>query len=287
MKLIHLSDLHLVAAPRLVYGLDPRERLSLAVADINAHHGDAAAVVITGDLADRGEPEAYAALKDLLQPLSVPVHLGIGNHDDRRAFQAAFPEVPRDLNGFCQAVFEIGAFRFLLLDSISDVGDAGRYCEARVAWLDGELRAAPETPTYLFVHHNPAPCGLAEEDRIMLLDEAALGTVLKRHPQVRHLAFGHVHRAYSGTWRGFAFASVPGLNHQTALDFEAAKQGSPGSHEPPAYGIMLIDQRGDVTYHYHQFLDTNLRYFYSDELNCAATYGAFVDLVENQRTEPG
>lgn len=286
MKLIHLTDLHLVPAPRLVYGLDPRERLRLAVADINSKHADAAAVVISGDLADRGELGAYTTLRELLQELRLPVYLGIGNHDDRTTFLKVFSDYPVDAGGVCQMAWTIDGRQFLMLDSVGGAGDGGVLSEDRLAWLDARLCERPGQPAYVFLHHNPVPCGLAFEDSIMLQDAVGLAEVLNRHDQVRFMAFGHVHRAYFGVWYGVAYASLPGLNHQTALDFQAAERGSPGSHEPPAYGVMLIDDRGDVVYHLHHFLDNNPKYFYSSALNEAPSYEDFLARVEHQRTDP-
>ena len=61
-KLIHLTDPHLVSPGRKLYALDPLGRLEAAIDAINARHGDATAVFITGDLTHWGEPDAYAAL---------------------------------------------------------------------------------------------------------------------------------------------------------------------------------------------------------------------------------
>ena len=63
MKFIHLTDTHLVPAPRRLFALDPRARLTAAVADINRRHADAAMVAVTGDLTHWGEPGAYADLR--------------------------------------------------------------------------------------------------------------------------------------------------------------------------------------------------------------------------------
>ena len=46
------------------------------------------AVVVTGDLTDHGTLEEYGLLGELLSPLTMPVYLGVGNHDDRRAAAA-------------------------------------------------------------------------------------------------------------------------------------------------------------------------------------------------------
>ena len=94
MKLVQVSDLHFVPPGVRLLGIDPRARFSACVADINANHADAELCLLTGDLADRGAPEAYAALREALADLRVPYRLMVGNHDDRAAFRGAFPEAP-------------------------------------------------------------------------------------------------------------------------------------------------------------------------------------------------
>ncbi|MFQ5761252.1 MAG: hypothetical protein ACE5HM_09800 [Acidiferrobacterales bacterium] len=41
MKLIQISDLHIIAAGEKIYGLDPLQRLNACIADINIDQSDA------------------------------------------------------------------------------------------------------------------------------------------------------------------------------------------------------------------------------------------------------
>ena len=59
MKFIHLTDTHVIG-DGLLYGQDPAARLGAAVASINAEHGDAGFVVLTGDMTHWGDAVAYA-----------------------------------------------------------------------------------------------------------------------------------------------------------------------------------------------------------------------------------
>lgn len=256
---LHLTDLHVTpaGAPPL-YGLDPGERLAAAVADIARRHGPgsaapAAFAVITGDLTHHGEPEAYRRLRSILAGLPCPVHLMLGNHDERDAFRATFPEAPVDAKGFVQQAIETPAGTFLLLDTKIPGTHAGGLCAARLDWLATRL-AEGKGPVFLFLHHPPYRVGITAMDRIPLQDAAALGEVIGSHrARIRHLFHGHLHRPIAGSWRGIPASSLRGLSHQVGLDL-AERATTPGSHEPPAYAVVRVTPE-DVVVHIHDFLD--------------------------------
>src|SRR5437879_13772207 len=85
-KFIHLTDTHLAGPGLKLYGLDPRARLDAAIADINKHQSDAAFAVVTGDLTNWGEPEAYANFAEAMAALKMPYIAMVGNHrsEERR-----------------------------------------------------------------------------------------------------------------------------------------------------------------------------------------------------------
>lgn len=259
---VHLTDLHLVppGAPPL-YGLDPAARLRAAVESIALRHGPdgpapAAFAVATGDLTHEGEPEAYSLLREILAALPFPCHLLLGNHDDRAAFRAAFPRAPVDAGGFVQRAVDTPAGRFLLLDTKEPGTHAGRLGAARLGWLAERLAEdGGARPVFLFLHHPPAASGIAGMDRIPLLDAEALWGVLAPHrARVRHVFHGHLHRPFSGSWRGVPFSSLRGTSHQVALDL-SERATVLGSHEPPAYALVWVTP-DEVAVHVHDFLDT-------------------------------
>jgi 3',5'-cyclic AMP phosphodiesterase CpdA len=217
-KIVQITDTHLVAPGRSLFGLDPADRLRLAVRTVAAVAPDAALCVVTGDLADIGEVAAYEALGPILAELPMPVRLLLGNHDDRANFRAAMPDAPVDENGFVQSAFDIPEGRLLFLDTREAGTHAGRLCEARLGWLAAALAEARDRPVWLFLHHPPFAVGMDVVDAINLLDGEAFGRVLARHPDVRHLFLGHVHRPIAGSWRGIPFTVLYGTVHQSALN---------------------------------------------------------------------
>ena len=91
MKFIHITDLHLVPAGRRSCGVSiPMRAPDLCLDDIVKYHCDAKFCAISGDLANRGEPASYAALKERLERFPLRVHLMLGNHDDRGNFPGVF-----------------------------------------------------------------------------------------------------------------------------------------------------------------------------------------------------
>jgi 3',5'-cyclic AMP phosphodiesterase CpdA len=255
VKLIQVSDLHFVPPRVRLLGLDPRARLEACIADINANHADAELCLFTGDLADRGAPAAYRALREVLGGLKVPHRLLIGNHDDRAAFRAVFPESPLDDNGFVQSVVCCAAGDLVLLDTHEPGTGAGSFCEARQAWLSARLAEAGGRPIYLFMHHPPFDIGIPSLDRIRLADPEGFAAALDGAQNIVHLFFGHVHRPVSGSWRGVPFSALRSTVHQVPLDFET-EAPVPYNHESPAYAIILIDEARTVVHH-HCYLDNS------------------------------
>ena len=252
MKFIHLTDMHVVGTG-LLYGQDSAKRLSRAVASINAEHGDADCVIVTGDMTHWGDAEAYARFATEITKLTMPVYLMVGNHDDTPSLMQTFPDLPRDEYGFVQQAIDTAHGRFLLLDTKAPKGHAGAYCEARRDWLARQLELPG--PVYLFMHHPPFKVGIKAMDAIMMLDAEAFHDVIAPHKhRIRHLFFGHVHRAIWGTWRGISYSCMRGLNHQVALDLDASAERINGNFEPPAYGVVLL-QDDQVTVHLHGFAD--------------------------------
>jgi 3',5'-cyclic AMP phosphodiesterase CpdA len=262
MKLIQLSDFHFVPPGIRLLGLDPRARLEAAIADINRHHGDAELCLLTGDLADHGAPEAYDALRETLAALQVPYRMTIGNHDDRAAFLRAFPEAPRDDNGFIQSVVSTDAGPVILLDTHEPGQASGSFCAQRQAWLRAQLKAAAGAPAYLFMHHPPLDIGIPSLDAIGLVDKQGFAEAISgAGPEavIRHIFFGHVHRPVSGSWggsgRSIPYSALCSLVHQVPLDFVTERQ-VPYDHAPPAYNVILLNGE-DTVVHHHNFLDTS------------------------------
>jgi 3',5'-cyclic AMP phosphodiesterase CpdA len=256
VHILHLTDLHLSPPGETVHGTDTAPRLAAVLADIAARcvPGGPLPVpdlaVVTGDLTRDGEPAAYARLREMLAALPCPVHLLLGNHDNRAAFRAVFPEAPVDAGGFVQAAVESPAGLCLMLDTLEEGRPEGRLCARRLGWLSDRLAESGERPVLLFLHHPPLAVGLAGMDAMGLLDAPALWQVLAPHRhRIRQIVHGHLHRPIAGAWHGVPVFSLRGSAFDVALDLAAPpRRLVVETALPPCYAVLRITQESVVAH---------------------------------------
>lgn len=247
MKLIQITDIHLTTPGETIGGRDPNANFDRALDHALGHHPDAEAVVITGDLSDWGDREDYERLRARIAAVPIPVHLCLGNHDDRETFLSVFPE-KRDEAGFVQGVVPLSMGHAVLLDTWESGTHAGSFCAARADWLDRTLADLPG-PVWVFLHHNPVAMGIGPMDQIMLLDADRLGAVLERHrDRVAHIFHGHCHMALAGSFRGIPFSAPRGTNHAGWPDFGNPKFLA-ASDLWEAYAVVQVNDAQDVMIH--------------------------------------
>ncbi len=254
MKFIHLTDPHVISGGLPLYGRDPAAGLAGAIIDINAHHGDAELVVITGDLTNWAEEPSYRTLAGLLANLKLPHVLMLGNHDSRENYRRVFHDALDDGNGFVQGTRETPAGTFVFLDTHEPGCAHGMLCESRLGWLERTLTSS-DGPLFLFMHHPPFPVGIATMDSIALREAENLAAVLRPHnARIRHLFFGHLHRPIAGSWLGIPISCMRGTNHQVWLELKGRMDTIRTGPEQPAYGIVLIDDERCIV-QMHEYLN--------------------------------
>lgn len=216
--LAQLSDLHLGANWD---GVDPRPRAEAVIEAVRSLPNPVDAVVASGDLTDDASEESYAVVRDLLGRFDVPVHVLPGNHDSRARLRQAF-ELPGAGEDPVDYATNVGELRLVVLDSNVPGQDPGAFDPEQLGWLDEELSREPERPTILVMHHSPLPTGIPEWDEINLVasEREALAAVIGRHPQVRAIAGGHLHRTAAGALAGRPVLSAPSTYFQGRPDFQ-------------------------------------------------------------------
>lgn len=268
LKFVVLADIHLVPEGKLSHGLDTYNRLEQAVAYVNEVHGDAEFVVFAGDLADHGEPEAYARFKNAVAPLTPRTVLTLGNHDHRPTFLKQFLGMDNPDTGCLDHVIDAGGYRTIVLDSSDpDLRGAGRLSQAQLDWLDGRLAEAPDRPVVIVLHHNIAPFSV-QTDIIILENNAALADVILGHVNVRQVISGHIHMTTSGSYKGVPYCTFAGAHYgidPMLIDWsgpvpdntEGFVSPVPRREGPGQLAVVLCDTDG-VVVHMENFLDRHL-----------------------------
>jgi 3',5'-cyclic AMP phosphodiesterase CpdA len=203
--LLHLSDTHLRAhGSRLFDLVDAAERLAQALDVIEASAIRPDAVVFTGDLADLGEPEAYADLRRLVEPFAARIGARVlwvmGNHDDRAAFRATLLDEPGSLAPV-DSVDELDGLRIVTLDSSVPGHHHGELRDEQLAWLADVLATPAPLGTILAMHHPPVPSVLPLASSVELREQGRLAAVL-RGSDVRAIIAGHLHYSTFATFAG-------------------------------------------------------------------------------------
>ncbi|WP_170184041.1 metallophosphoesterase family protein [Glutamicibacter uratoxydans] len=158
LHLVHLSDTHLTAGGRLLpAGIDPWAKLALALSAAGEYSPDA--VLITGDIADRGDAIHADAAKILAEAqfrLGCPIITIPGNHDPSGSIDARFNTTristgPHPAN----TVHEINGLRVIGLDSAGFQQAQGELDAAQLQWLRQLLTGPAPQGTLVLLHHPP------------------------------------------------------------------------------------------------------------------------------------
>lgn len=244
-KLLIFTDPHITDAGDTIIGLDPLQRFAQGLAHAISHHPDASGIIISGDLTHHGSPIQYARLKDCLAECPIPVHLMLGNHDDRANFSNAFEQNTEAAFGFIQFRLDYDHHTILCLDTKdADAPDhhSGLLCAKRLTWLDRQLKDAKGQFITVICHHPPHEVGFPGMDAIRLRNGGAL---LARAKGFDQLICGHVHRTIMGSLQGLPFAMLKSTCHQAPLDFVDPETSS-SIDEAGAYGVLCLMKRSVV-----------------------------------------
>ena len=176
-----------------------------------------AAVVINGDLAlNNGQPDDYTHFTKLIMPLraaGIPVHLTMGNHDDRDVFyQVLNAEKPADtpVTSKHVGVVHLAGANLFLLDSLKARMTAqGWLGQEQRDWLAKMLDAHADKPALIFAHHNPRLGGEEKHFPGGLEDSDALWDILASRPHVKAYIHGHIHHRDYFNHRGVHILNTP------------------------------------------------------------------------------
>lgn len=229
---VQVSDTHLEANPRaIVHGVSPYVRLEACVEHIRALKPRPAFALFTGDLVNDDDPTSYEHVRKIASWLDLPVHYAVGNHDVRLEVRRVLLEEDRPSEAPLYYAFSHEGVRFFVLDSQVPGEIAGALDDEQLDWLASELSAQPTAPSFVVLHHPPAPAGIAWLDEHTADGGDRLLELLSRAPGVRAVLFGHVHMPVSMLVSGVHLLGVPSTGYQFGDEVNTPKvYGAPGAY---------------------------------------------------------
>jgi 3',5'-cyclic AMP phosphodiesterase CpdA len=264
VRILHLSDFHLLQehGPN-PDGVDPRDALRRMLADCAAVEG-IGLVVVSGDIADDGSPEAYADAAGMVagfaRPRGAPQIYCVGNHDDRASFAAVLGSGHVGVDGLDlgtladlpaeerAAVSDVAGHRVITLDALVPGKGFGWLGEAQLDWLAGVLATPAERGTVLVVHYPPIAVDNPTERALMLQNGPALRAAIERS-DVRVVLCGHFHYQMAGRLGQTPVVATPGV--VTRIDLTAVPGTERGVHGASATVVELDGPHAPLSYVLH------------------------------------
>lgn len=194
--LLHISDTHLLGGDRALHGVIDTDQPVRSLLERAVASGLAIdALVFTGDLTERGEPDAYQRLRALVEPfaaaLGAEVVWVMGNHDEREPFAHALYGQEGDSSAQ-DRVWSIRGLRVIALDTSVPGYHHGELAADQLAWLAEQLQTPAEHGTVVALHHPPIPTPISLMGLIELANQDELARVI-RGSDVRAILGGHLH----------------------------------------------------------------------------------------------
>ncbi|MEE2031341.1 phosphodiesterase [Rhodococcus chondri] len=246
--LLHISDTHLVGGDELLYGtVDSDAHIRQVVEDVRASGVRPDAVIFTGDLADRGQADAYIKLRAIVEPIAQELGSqliwAMGNHDDRGAFREHLLDQAPDAAPV-DHVYDVNGLRIITLDSSVPGFHHGEIAPEQLDWLAAELQVPAPFGTVLALHHPPVPCVFDLAVLVELRDQRGLADVL-RGSDVRAVLAGHLHYSTTATFAGIPVSVASSTCYTQDLNVSiGAQRGRDG-----AQGFNLVHVYPDTIVH--------------------------------------
>lgn len=235
LVLAHLSDPHFLH-PSHPDAARTRARFAEVLAAIAHRQQPPAAIIVTGDLTQYGEVEAYADLRAEMDPAAAAMGAQVvwvpGNHDLRE--NLARELLGREADGPLFQVFDVDGLRIIGLDSLVPGLHYGELTEDHLERLRIELSTPAPRGTVLALHHPPLPAVLDFIQRFTLRTRDEFAAAIAGS-DVRAVLTGHLHHSYFSTFAGVPVTTASSIGRPVDLT------------QPTA---QVIDRDGPVLYNH-------------------------------------
>jgi Icc protein len=238
VRLIQFSDTHLTgdAAARL-RGVACLPALQAAIADAHRRCGNPDGILLTGDLV-QDDPEGYRWIRHAFGASNVPVLCLAGNHDLPDHMRVELAHAPFQVGG----ELELGRWLIVMLDTWLPHSASGRIGAAALDRLREVLAASRGKHVLVCLHHHPIAMRSEWLDQVGLEDSAEFLSIVRQHPNVRGVLWGHVHQSLDSFVHGVRFMASPA----TCAQFLPGSADFAIDSRPPGYRVLELMHDGTI-----------------------------------------
>ncbi len=204
MRIVQFTDTHLVSdSGEKFLGVDTFLTLSLATEIAMSLTPLPKVMIVTGDIAERGDSATYSRFREIFEPLSVPVYVVPGNHDDDLVMKNIFHG--SNIKSTDHVV--INDHLFIFVDSHVKAKPHGFLSAETLANVENLLKTHADKPVVISMHHPvSSPCPALG---CQLQNESELLQALKHTHQVVTLLSGHLHKAIDESMGSIRLLTTP------------------------------------------------------------------------------
>lgn len=244
LKIIQLTDIHLPAnETEILYGINIHSVVYKIAEKINQLI-NIDCIIITGDIANKGDYSAYVSLDNALKDIKAPIFWLQGNHD----FSEVMLQVSTKVKIKSEKCFIIKNTKFILLQSVMrDEGDLssnkarGYLFDYEMSFLKRELEENNFDNCVVALHHPPVLSN-SWADRRILDNRIEFRALLEQFPKVKVVLYGHQHIAQHTILNDINYISSP----PTSFHYDPNGERFSLLKDKQGFGIISIDDHFNV-----------------------------------------
>ncbi len=235
-RIIQITDTHLFGHPTdQLMGVKTQFSLQAVLDLINKNWQSCQTILVTGDITQDGEKNAYHHLKNMLDSIQTPHFWICGNHDNHQLMAEVSPES-------MVKHIDLGDWQVIMLDSQTPGEVYGSLITEELELLERYLMAYPEKHSLIALHHHPCPTGSLWLDDIGLRNTDKFTQLIEKYNNARAIIHGHIHQNNKGHLAGIPVFSCPSTCVQFAENSEKFKL----SPEMPGFRVLDLLDNGEI-----------------------------------------
>ena len=198
MKIIHISDIHLTANGREIWGVNTLDHFSKAIQKIKELNG-IDGIGESGDLSDDGSRWTYEYIDKAFAETGIPTFCCPGNHDNLQEFYYGYKSQFYKTS----ETFNLCGWTFIMLNSAVTDMSRGYF---KMGTLSKKIQQS-KGPVAVVLHHPPIE-QKGWLNRKLLENRNAFNELIQQNQKVKLVLYGHTHFHAENLINGVLYSSA-------------------------------------------------------------------------------